>query len=186
MDLGTLYTIYKDNATNFRVFCGFLLTTFVLGGYVQTILLNTLIFGYLSYKSMEFLNTTYADADKTKTVYTGLFKQWVVFSTLIVLEYFLGFLVGVIYTTMKLIGFVYLLQDNPNLFLVYDYGLLPFFSRYDIYIGQLFSYLESKANTFRSIEPDKQRVNYNVLYWLSDKVPFLGRFITKPKQKKLE
>jgi len=187
MDLGTLYTVYKDNATNFRILGALLLITLVLGGYVQTILLNTLIFGYLSYKTMGLSGTRaqMAADEHTKTT-NHLLKQWVVFTTFIVLEYFLGFLVGIIYTAFKLTAFVFLLQDNPNLMIVYDFILLPLYSRYENYIGQAFSYLEEKANNFRSIEPTKPRINYNVMYWFADRVPFLERFITRPKLKKLE
>src|SRR3990172_6946939 len=126
MDIGTLYNIYKDNTTNIRVLCGILLITFILGGYVQTILINTLIFGYLSYKSMETLGTASTTrADEYVQLSNHILKQWIIFSTCIVLEYFLGFLVGIIYTSLKLVGFVFLLQNNSNLLIVYDYGLLP-------------------------------------------------------------
>jgi len=198
MDLGTLYTIYKDNTTNFRILGGFLIAVLIVGGYVQTILLNTLIFGYLCYKTIELLTLVPHGDDsevlRQKGVYytecsTDLLKQWVVFSSLIVLEYFLGFLVGIIYTSLKLALFVFLLQDNPNIFLIYNFLIIPVYTRYQSYISQLFSFLELKANTLKTREPgdpSQIRKSYNVLYWLTDKLPFLERFVSRPKLKKIE
>jgi hypothetical protein len=180
MDLGTLYTICKDNTNIFKIIGGFLLAAFVLREYVQNVLLNVLIFSYLSYKSMTLLNSIHAESDLTQ-----LLKYWVIFAALIIIEYFVSSWIGIIYTVVKLAAFVLLLQNHPYLTTLYDYGLVGVFDRYESSADKIFSYLEDKANSLRTADTNIPHKNYNVLYWFAEKIPYLGQYIKRPKQKKL-
>lgn len=189
MDVATLYTIYNDNASNLKNAGLFFLGLFVMSGYMQVMVINTLIFGFLGYKTMTFLTSMPSDPElqsENLTNQSTLLKQWVVMSSLVVIEYFLGGFLGTIFVVLKLGAFVVLLQNSSQLLTVYDTLLSTLFTKYQSQLDRVFGYLEAQANTIRTREVGAERKSYNILNMLATRFSFLERFVTVKKVKKLE
>ena len=189
MDVATLYTIYNDNAGNIKSVSLFFLGLFVMSGFMQVMIINTLIFGFLGYKTMTFLTNMKNDPElmsETLTNQSTLLKQWVVMSALVVLEYFFGSFLGTIFVILKLGAFVVLLQNSPQLLTIYDALLTTLFTKYQTQLDNVFGYLETQASTVRTREIGAERQNYNVLTMLANRFPFLERFVQARKVKKTE
>lgn len=189
MDVATLYTIYNDNVVNIRSASLFFLGLFVMSGFMQVMIVNTLIFGFLGYKTMTFLTNMKNDQElmsETLTNQSTLLKQWVVMSALVVVEYFLGSFLGTIFVILKLGAFVVLLQNSPQLLTFYDTLLSTLFTKYQAQLDNLFGYLETQAGTIRTRDIGTEHKNYNVLNMLATRFPFLERFVQVRKVKKTE
>lgn len=189
MDVATLYTIYNDNASNLKNLGLFFLGLFVMSGYMQVLVVNTLIFGFLGYKTMTWMTNMNTDPELMSEALTNqstLLKQWVTMSALIVLEYFLGSLFGTLFVIFKLGAFIVLLQNSHQLLAVYDTLLVTLFVKYQDQLDTVFNYLEAKANTLRTRDVNVERKSYNILNMLASRFPFLERFVTVKKVKKLE
>ena len=150
-----LYTILKDNQGTVKIAGFAVMCTLMLSGYIQTLLINTLILSYLSYKTFKNINQP--------PTHTNLLKYWVCFSMLSVFEVglsyiFSTFMMSVIYNAIKIGGFVLMLQNNETILIAYDGVIVPLFSKYETYIDSWFSTLETKAQQYKSVTP----VNYNL------------------------
>lgn len=187
MDVATLYTIYNDNVTNIKGLGLFFLGLFVMSGFMQVMVINTLIFGFLAYKTMSWLTQPVpTDQSEAVTAQTVLLKQWVVMSSLVVLEYFIGSFFGTLYIVLKLGAFVVLLQNSPQLLTIYDSVLSTLFVKYQDQLDQGFKYLEEKANTIKSRDLNVERKNYDVMNMLRERFPFLDQLLSARKVKKTE
>lgn len=148
MILGQTYTYFSDNNSAIKYIAIMLSIMLFVSGYVQHLLTNTCILGYLLFTTMKFLKTNSSDP-------TDLLKHWSCFSFLITFEYFFslvfgGLLMTFLYNVVKVIGLIMLLQDNQNLLLMYDICLTPLYNKYEQQIDQLFIILEDNANNFRT------------------------------------
>lgn len=174
MELGKYYTIFRENQTVMQMVGLATLCTLILSGYVQTLLINTCIFGYLSYRTMKFMKVlTNENMLENVPAMIVLLKNWCGFSMVIVMEYFVScvfsfFFMSIIYNAMKIVGLVLLLQNNVNLVMLYDTCIGSLFNKYENNIDQIVTLLELKAEMFREISGNDIS-NYNVLNYINNK-----------------
>lgn len=168
MNTGKVYALLSDNKGTLKLLgIGFAIVL-LFSGYIQTMLINTLIFGYLSFNTMKFLKT--ANPEQHAPHMIELLKHWTCFTVLIVAEYFLScvfsfLFMSLIYNTIKVAGLVLLLQNNVNLSLLYDQVLVRVFNKYEDSMTSAFGYLENKANSFREVSNNKE-TNYSLYYYV--------------------
>ena len=145
MDLGQVYTYLNANNNALKVTgCLFAVVLF-LSGYIQHLLINTCIFGYLVFCTMKFLKN--ADNLENCDEMIELLKYWTCFSVLIIVEYFFslvfgGLLMTFLYSVLKVVGLVLLLQDNQLLTIIYDVVLCPVYDKHEQQMEKLFTMLE--------------------------------------------
>lgn len=184
MDLGKLYAVCRDNQNTVNLIGMALVCTLVLSGYIQTLLINTCIFSYLSYRTMKFLSTCQENSTDINQLIKFL-KYWTGFSMLIVFEYILGcvfsfFFMSVFYNALKLVGFAMLLQNNESLLMLYGLIVIPLFNKYESYMDQVFVLLETKAQNFRSTAGN-ENINYNIYSYVE---PYINKVLTLSGQGK--
>lgn len=178
MDLGKLYTVFQDNQNTLKLFSFALLCTLVLSGHTQTLLINTIIFGYLSYKTMKFLSSCNENTQENTHQMVTFLKYWTGFSLLCVFEYLLSCLfsyifMNVFYNALKLVYFVLLLQNNEILLMVYGMFFVPLFSNCELHLEQFFTMLELKAQEFKQ-SPGNENVNYSLYKYVE---PYHNKFL---------
>lgn len=193
MDIGKAYSILHDNRNTIKLFLTALCITLFFSGYIQNILINTCIFGYLAFNTMKFLN----DKDKPSEpeqikLMTDFLKAWTGFSALIVAEYFLSLVfsfvfMSIFYNAIKVVGLIMLLQNSNKILIIWSVLLVPLFNRYEHIMGQAFGFLEDQARNFK--ESNKKEVNYSVYTYIEPYVNKILSFTSSvkvEKQKKLE
>jgi len=186
MDLGKVYSILQDNRNTVKLFLTALCITLFFSGYIQNILINTCIFGYLGFNTIKFLKKSTPENQSTLIpLMIDLLKQWTCFSVLIVTEYFassiFSFLfMSIFYNAIKVVGLIMLLQNSQNLLTIYNFGIVPLFNRYEQYIEQVFKFLESKSDNFREVSNTKE-VNYSVYTYVEPYVNMFWAFTSSVK-----
>lgn len=169
---GQLYAFLDSNKQYYNMMFIAMTSALVLSGVIQNFLLNTMIFGYLSYKTIKKLNGLYDGSNSDNDLIllfklndtTKLLKNWTCFSILItgeqILSYFFGVgFVSILYNGFKIFGLTTLLQSDNNITLIYDYFVIPLFNRYESFIESIIINMESKANEFKSTNTE---TNYNL------------------------
>lgn len=174
MEIGQILAILNDNRHNIKLGSMGIMVALFFSGYIQNILINSCIFGYLSFKSMKYLE------DSTNKEYSDvLLKQWVLFSGFIVSEYILSMLfslmfMSVIYNGLKVAAMILLLQDSYNLMFMYDLAMVPFYNSIKGNVESFYGYLESEADKFKSkskeLSVDKK--DYNVMNFI---MPYVNK-----------
>lgn len=167
-----IITFFESNKQYYNMMFIAMMTALVLSGLIQNFLLNTIIFGYLSYKTIRKLNTLSNDSSPETEIFllsklndtTRLLKNWTCFSVLItceqILSYFFGFgFVSILYNGFKIFGLITLLQSDNNITLIYDYIVIPLFNRYESLIDMFVTTMETKANEFKT---SNSETNYNL------------------------
>lgn len=159
MDLGQIYTYLNANNNLLKGIGSVLAVVLFLNGYIQHLLVNTCIFGYLIFCTMKFLKNV--DNLENCEQMIELLKYWTCFSVLITVEYFFslvfgGLIMTFLYSALKVVGLVLLLQDNQLLIMIYDIVLCPIYNKNEQQMQQLFTVLENKANNFREVTDNKE------------------------------
>jgi len=202
MDIGKAYSILNDNRNTIKLFLTALCITLFFSGYIQNILINTCIFGYLAFHTMKFLIGSSEEHNKEKNkqseqeqikLMTNLLKYWTSFSALIVAEYFLSLIfsfvfMSIFYNAIKVVGLIMLLQNSKNLLLIWSVCLVPLFNQYEQLMEQAFGFLEDQSKVFRETSNTKE-VNYSVYTYIEPYVNKALSFVTSvkvQKQKKLD
>ena len=174
MDLGQVYTYLNANNNVLKAIGGVFAVVLFLNGYIQHLLVNTCIFGYLIFCTMKFLKNV--DNLENCDQMIELLKYWTCFSVLITVEYFFslvfgGLLMTFLYSALKVVGLVLLLQDNQLLIMIYDIVLCPIYNKYEQQMQQLFTVLEDRANNFREVTDNKETdfslYNYVMPYFIA-------------------
>lgn len=185
MNIGQILAIVNDNKSNIKLFGIAFMITLFFSGYIQNVLINTCIFGYLSFNTIRFIKNAKMP-ESSLIPMTQLLKQWTCFSLLIVAEYlfssiFSFFFMSIFYNSFKVVSLILLLQNNQNLLLVYDIGILPLFNSYEHYMELAFNTLENEANKFKSLPEQNKEINYNIYEHIKPYVEKVRSFVSTVK-----
>ena len=197
MNIGQILAVVNDNKYNIKL-CGiaFAITLF-FSGFIQSILINTCIFGYLSFNTIRFLKNFKMDALNDLElrddiiIMHNLLKHWTCISALMITEYFLSTIfsfmfMSLFYNTIKMVSLILLLQNENNLMLIYELAVLPLFNMYEQYMELGFNALEEEAKKFKvkSKGLQEEEVNYNLYKYIEPYVNKVKSFVSTTKVEK--
>lgn len=181
MNLDKLFLILSDNSDNITLLTSLLVVACVLLGVSSTVLINIYFLVQISHTTVKVLSGEQQSTEQ----HVFLLKQWVVFASVMVLEYLLSILSGnipstLIYNMIKTgVLFTFLREDN-RVIEFYDQVLTPSYLNYQVTLQKIAGIVFSQAEQYRNTKSDDQ--NYDMLSKIKSYMPHL---FNTGKQKKM-
>lgn len=162
--IGQIYSIFKDNQDITKIILTAFVITLIFSGLVESYLINTAIFIYLSYKTIKPLKLGEIN------LYPVLLKNWVFFALLISTEYILNIFFEIIflsflYNMAKIILAAMAIQQEDISIKIFDLIIKPVFDKYESQMDYIFLYLEQESQFHKKTTGN----NYNIINIISPK-----------------